>query len=936
MTTQTPSPRNFEKALHATSIVIKMATEMIELLKEMKTPNDPTHTHVSMGTPRGVFSVGSRMREFWSIYMSSVKAGASLYLAENPGKETPILVDIDIRIKKTTAPTNLHDGNFYSQDQVISVIKAYQKAINDVVDSPRDEAYTCVLLEKKPYETEICGEKYIKNGFHLHFPKLFLDRKVQEVYIIPIVKKLINDLFDNIGVHDFIDTNSINVHWLLYGSRKQNSTCYTATKCFLKGAQNVDFETALGDYHCSRYYGEGEIDCRGKVLEMMPRILSITLYDRADYYYYHPRASVTTPLFEEFQKIKRKRKEYDQLSLDKLLEEATRLLGMMNDSRSDDRATWLRVGYCLWNITQGDDDGLTLWLEFSEKSDKFEESECLSMWHKMRPNNFTIGTLKYYAKQDDPKRYDEMINSKTNHLIVEAVNGCHADVAKILFNEYGNEFVCTSISNKEWYQFKNHIWCPIDRGTALRERISSNDGIIIRQLLDKKRELTMDVAASDEKVSEKELENRFKKIDALIKQCKSSPFKNHVMIECQEVFYNPNFHSLLNMDPNLVAFKNGVYDFTNNVFRDGSPEDYLSVNAPIDYIDFGSIAHPRVMEVDDFFQKVLPDPDVRDYFLDHTCRVFVGGNQHKVMLFWTGTGDNGKSVAQGLFEKMLGKLAVKFSTTLVTGKKTQTGSANPEMARVDDGVRWAVMDEPNADEIINSGILKWLTGNDSFWARDLFQKGKSTKEIVPLFKLNMICNNLPAIQGADKATWNRIRVIPFESTFVPENECPQDFEEQVIQKRFPMDPFFNEKIPRMVEPLAWYLIQRWKATNNIKPIAPEKVRAVTDVFRQRNDILRQFEQQCTFEKACTKLTPATLYTHFKDWFKEECPSQAVPNRSVVTSYFTTLWGDLHRKRHWLNRTCVAPVEDDESGDEGVGTGTSQSPSSPSRRVNPLL
>jgi P4 family phage/plasmid primase-like protien len=334
------------------------------------------------------------------------------------------------------------------------------------------------------------------------------------------------------------------------------------------------------------------------------------------------------------------------------------------------------------------------------------------------------------------------------------------------------------------------------------------------------------------------------------------------------------------------------------------------------------------MIVDDFFQKVFPDPDIREYFLNQACRVFVGGNHNKVMLFWTGTGNNGKTVTQTLFEKMIGKLAIKFSTTLITGKKTQTGNANPELARAGDGVRWAVMEEPNPDEMINTGTLKALTGNDSFWARDLFQRGKETSEIQPLFKLHMICNNLPAIRDADKATWNRIRVIPFESTFLPEHECPSDIDDQIVQKKFPMDKNFADKIPELTQPLAWYLIQRWKATNKLDHVEPEKVKVATDVYRQDNDIYKQFENQCVFEKPGSKLSPAVLYAHFKEWFKEECPNQTVPPRVVVIKQFVLLWGELTGGKHWVDKTCRDPTPD-------TGT-TSVAEKRLTARKNPML
>lgn len=921
----------------------KSKNGLTEFLNEHRSPNDPTHTHVSMGVPRGVFNAGSKMKELWSKYLEAKKLDHATYLAENPGKELPILVDVDLKVKKCMLPDNT--ARLYTDEQVWQVVNAFQKAITDVVDQPRDEAYTCVVLEKPPYEVEIAGEKYVKNGFHLHFPKIFLDKKVQEVYIFPIVLHAIPDLFSDIGVSSFLDCNSLSVHWLMYGSKKHNaSKPYAATRCFVKNMGEASFEEALSDYKLNQYIGEKkeELSCRGRVMEYLPRILSIFLYNRADYYYYNPKISVSTPLFEEFQKVKIKRKEYDQLSVDKALEEAHVLLSMMNDERADDRNSWFRIGCCLWNITHGDDDGLTSWLEFSERSDKFNESECLAMWYKqMRPSNITIGTLKHYARQDSPQEYEQMINNKTNNLVIEAVNGCHNDVAKILLNEYDNEFKCVSIASKDWYQFKDHIWKPLDRGTSLRERISSNDGIIIKQLHAKLEEFKQNP------IEDKDQEKRVKKVKDLIKQCKSTPFKNHVMVECQEVFYDSEFHRLLNKDPYLVAFKNGVYDFANDVFRDGNPEDYLSVSLPIDYVDYGSVDHPDVMVVDDFFQKVFPDAEIREYFLNQACQVFVGGNHNKVMLFWTGSGNNGKTVTQTLFEKMLGRLAIKFSTTLITGKKTQTGNANPELARAGDGVRWAVMEEPNPDEMINTGTLKALTGNDSYWARDLFQKGKDTHEIQPLFKLHMICNNLPAIRDADKATWNRIRVIPFESTFLPENECPTDIADQILQKTFPMDRNFNDKIPNLIQPLAWYLIQRWKATRNLEQVEPNKVKAATDIYRQDNDIYHQFEKQCIFEKTDAKLTPAVMYTHFKEWFKEEFPNQTVPTRLVMVRQFVLVWGELVRGKHWLHKTCVEPAEskndDPAERSQTLATSTTtndgdgtKKPTKRIQKANPLL
>ena len=97
-------------------------------------------------------------------------------------------------------------------------------------------------------------------------------------------------------------------------------------------------------------------------------------------------------------------------------------------------------------------------------------------------------------------------------------------------------------------------------------------------------------------------------------------------------------------------------------------------------------------------------------------------------------------------------------------------------------MRWCVLQEPDKRDTLNIGILKELSGNDTFFARGLYKEGK---EITPMFKLAMICNKPPKVPHDDKATWNRIRVIPFEATF--SHDAPENYEEQIRTKTFPIE-----------------------------------------------------------------------------------------------------------------------------------------------------
>jgi phage/plasmid-associated DNA primase len=241
-----------------------------------------------------------------------------------------------------------------------------------------------------------------------------------------------------------------------------------------------------------------------------------------------------------------------------------------------------------------------------------------------------------------------------------------------------------------------------------------------------------------DKAKETMVQARIKQIQKMVSNLKSATYKNNVMTECCEVFYDPQFLEKLDTDPYLICFKNGVYDLRQNTFRKGCPDDYLSKSMPINYTKF-SEDDEKVHDVFTFLEQVFPDKSVRKYFLDVSSDVFVGGNHEKIVLFWTGEGDNGKSVTQNFFDLMLGKLSIKLNTNIITGKKPSAGSAFADLARAGGGVRWAVLEEPDADEMINTGIFKHLSGNDKFYARDLFEKGKDSKEITPLFKLVFIC-----------------------------------------------------------------------------------------------------------------------------------------------------------------------------------------------------
>lgn len=874
------------------------------------------YTHVSLIEPKGRFQINKdNFERFWELYSNVVGSpdakSRSLGLAERPQSFLPVLVDIDIKIE---GADDYIPGQKIIQDRYInSTVQIYHSILRQLIANCQDSHLICFVLEKPSYIKKYGDKEYIKNGFHLHFPNIFLNKSDHEAYLIPKIKGALNQhkIFEDLGFvsGDLLDKSYVKVPWLLYGGKKDvGMDTYTVTKIYDAEMNEISLGEALGDI--TIYDSEENPISYDRNLEWyLPRVLSILPFGRKT-------AEISTNVLS-IAKInilpktyKETDKKYSEVKISEELKKADKFLGMLSSFRVEDRNEWISVGWTLYNIGKGSPDALELWLKFSRRSeDKFEESVCIEQWGHMNIKNMGIATLAYMAKKDNPRAYENYIQETLKNYIKENIeNSCfsHTDIAKTLLMKYGTEFKCVSVSQNIWYQYRNHRWVKTDSGVALSKKISDDSpGTILHTLNEKYKELTLLASSGNE--GEKAMHTvRARHTQKIISSLKSAPFKRNVMRECAEVFEDEFFAKKIDRNPHLIGFKNGVYDLDKFQFREGLPEDYISLQLNVEYRDFTG-TDQKVVEIKDYLEKIFPDKSIRDYFMDISCNIFVGGNRQKHVYFWSGEGDNGKSVTQNIFEKMLGEYAVKLPTSLIVGKRTQASAACPELVRAGNGVRWAVLQEPDKKDIINIGILKELSGNDTFFARGLYKEGA---EMQPMFKLVVICNDPPLIPHSDKATWNRIRVIPFESTFC--EDAPPTQEEQLLLKRFPVDRNFDDKIPEMIQALAWLLLEHRKIFNRsgYKCVEPEKVKIATAYYKKKNDIYRQFIEECVTESKQDKINLMEVYRTFKDWHRESLPGVAIPVKNDMKEYLVKCLGDPHENSWHGYKIISATSEDD--------------------------
>lgn len=881
-----------------------MNNQMYEFLLSRKKAVNGQSVIVSQDEPFGNFNITRKdQEEFWKLYCDLLQNGVHLSLAERPDNVCPLLNDTDIKVQYIPEDHNLEE-KVYEENHIKNVVKIYQKNLKTKFKNYKPKHGICFVLEK---DTPTLNDEknLINHGFHLHFIYSFLKKCDIEEVILKAVKSEVEDieLFADIGVAESgncID-NITSKYWLMYGSKKKNTNkYYKISKIYDDNLKEMTLEEALSEFKL--YDTNGDIIPINKDNHQyyLPRIMSISSENKE-----------ILLLKDEYQGIGKRelkaintiKKNIDNVPVQQMLKNARDLMKLISPTRADNYNEWMEIGWILHYVSEGSSEGFDLWNDFSSKTSKannYSETECLYQWNKMKDehsNPKTIATLYHYAKSDNPEEYKKLQTVKHEALIQNAfLNKGHYSLASWLYEHYKDEFVCASIDKNIWYQFKEHRWHLTSQGIELKKKISNhlrNEVMIFRQ----KTCMEMSKAPIEEHYDsddedngkksnnkskkEKDIQDELKSINQLLGKLEENSFKNGIMKECQELFYKEDFLNKLDQNINLLHFTNGVLDLKELCFRPGKQNDYISLSTGYNFKENFTHDDIEVMEAIDHLEKTFPNKELREYFIEYCASLLKGGNFNKTFIVMTGSGDNGKSINIDIIYNILGDYAKPLPTSLIFGKRTQSSSATPELACIN-GIRFAALQESNEKDTINNGILKELTGNDKISVRALFKEQTTFK---PQLKLCLICNKLPKITADDPATWDRLRVLPYEASFPKDaSKVPKNPLEQKQKGIFPRDPNMDEKIKNLKQTFMWLFYERFKhITINGKMEDPSRVTEATSKYRIRNDHYGCFIiERMVFipENNRTKqyINFDTIYKVFQNWYIDTYPGSALPSK----------------------------------------------------------
>ena len=363
----------------------------------------------------------------------------------------------------------------------------------------------------------------------------------------------------------------------------------------------------------------------------------------------------------------------------------------------------------------------------------------------------------------------------------------------------------------------------------------------------------------------------------------------------------------------LISFKNGVYDFEQETFRDGIPEDYISKSTNIEYIeiDENNTQHKKIMaEINDFMSKLFPNERLREYMWQHLASCLLGTNQNQTFNIYTGVGSNGKSVFVKLFGMVLGDYKGTVPISLITQKRLSIGGTSSEVAQLK-GLRYAVMNEPSKGDVINEGIMKEITGGDPIQARELF---KTSITFIPMFKLACCTNTLFDIKSNDEGTWRRIRVVDFESKFI---DNPSDDPEK---KEFKKDKTLEGKFESWVPIFASMLIKKVNETKG-KVEDCDEVLVASKKYRENQDYLAKFVSDKIRKSVVdsnnpekqNKISKSVVQKEFKEWWSREYDTKAPKGKELIEYLEKKLgpYPGTGQGRGWMGYEIIYDDYDDE-------------------------
>jgi len=515
----------------------------------------------------------------------------------------------------------------------------------------------------------------------------------------------------------------------------------------------------------------------------------------------------------------------------------------------------------------------------SSKCENYSEKACETLWESINPDNeIKAGILRLFelCKRDNYPLFLKTLQKDKIYIINNIFTSGISDLyAALLFYSLKPDLYIYDGDNRELYRANKYgIWKK-DSGCLY---LHNDINYIILDEIEKyyyayKYSLpeNIDDYTDEQKDQLKKWSNVLNKSKSYLHKTSN---KKNIMDELKVLYKKYNiFETFDSVDPNIMGFKNGVYDFTTFKLRPALPEEYVSITTGYKYSEPDEDIKKFIYKT---LEDILPNKEELAYVLKMLSTALIGDILLEQFYIWIGKGRNGKGLLSHLVMNTLGPYydSMEIEYLCKSNQGVHANAADPIMAKKKN-CRLVISTEPESDVVLRNAKLKQLSGKDPVQVRDLY---KSSFSFIPKFNIIIQTNIEPTVDGTDGGIVGRLRLIKFPNIFV-ENPTEQNHRK--------IDTSLKSKINNEKHKVAFFsiLVDNYKLFIKEGLNMPDRIKKHTEKYINKNNPVKQFitdKIEITKNKKDT-IKSSKLYEMFREYDGDKSNISTTKFKSILES-----------------------------------------------------
>jgi phage/plasmid-associated DNA primase len=899
------------------------APEYCDLTSTFRTDNEESYTH-SARYPNLYLQIGRPSRgDFWFRYCSLIdqEEPGCVGISERISDITPVFIYAELVLQdEKCTDENSADGYPVPQRFFLEMIAAMHRVIEDVMQvKDTNQAFYTALLTPRDDEY-IVEQDTIHYPFAIFLPWCKVERGVLKRTLFPrfmreFTRKHIMEMLQLQPVSSLTDTVSQHVYdndLPMYGSVWSESKIALALDICVPSLVDTKISESPDDrsiivIDIERFFDpaqhsdviEGNMGTETIEQEEVSFWLPLLFSQHYCRKLIHPKEDYRShaPAENDIQGARFT----DDISM------ARSLLPLISSRHSGfNNLDVLSIGKALYNIFGGSREGFRAWSEWLEGkggNSGMDEDALWDIYQGLNESNYySIKTIAWFAQLDSPGAYTDWCNEWCYDIIKNARVISEQLVGEILYTTMWLRYINIDGTRNGWYEFYKTYWRPV-KFVRIRSELRNKLGPYLSHL---RTEISRDIEQNHHNYGAgRSMENILTTINAIIDKIQKTSFKENVMRECNDKFFDYRFDEMRDNNPNLMALSNKTIEVVEGDdgesihIREGQPEDYCTLHSGAEWRDDYTWDSRDVVTFMDWVNKLHPDEEDRDYFLTYHAYCIKSGNPERKVPVMYGPTHGGKSSWKRCITAAFGDYAKTAPSNFLTSRRRQTEGATPILLSYKHA-KIVYSQETSKNDMFNSGFVKESSGGDDVSVRGLY---KAPENMQIMFKIIHICNTPPKIDDPlDTALRERLVLIHCKTRW--SYKAPESSAEQKRKRHYQKDSRFERTITRLASACLWVLVQYYDnyVDGSLERLPPNIKQATRRYFHDNNAYRQYIESKIEFvDDENVVLDPDSLYQDFRIWLSitNNINKNHIPSQFDAIKAFSQEFNAIPQAEGWL-------------------------------------